>query len=317
MIAQPITQLRAEELLQLDGPRFLSQAYLTLLGRPVDPEGFRHYEALARSDNGKLQVLADLSASTEGRALGVEVIGLGSRLAAHRSQVLPADWTVDDLLLLQELAFVESAHMALVGVSPDETATKHYLSCLRSGQHKIQLLAEMGRTASSSGYRTTLKGLEAALGRLNSGLFPVALSADELLDLNDAAFIDCAYKTLLRRNADPGGFNNYLQRLRSGRSKLGIVRDLLSSPEGRTKNVVLQGLALRLARYNKATNPCFGWLYRAAFGIEAETSVERRLRAIESRLALQTTLNVATTADTHDAVREVDMLLRELGAARR
>lgn len=314
MSRQPNTNRSVEELMALDGPQFLGQAYLTLLGRPVDPEGFRHYEALVRSGNGKLQVLADLSASSEGRAVGAEVIGLSGRLAAHRPHAIPADWSVDDLLRLHELAFVESAYVAMVGSSPDEIATKHYLSRLRSGHHKIQLLSEMRRAGASNGYRPALRGLETALGRLNSGLFPVALDADELLDLNDAAFVDCAYKTLLRRSADPGGFNNYLHRLRSGRSKLGLVRDLLASAEGRAQNVVLPGLPLKLARYAKATNFWFGWLYRAATGIEADTSVERRLRAIESRLTLHLTGDAAPAAENRDAVREVDMLLRELGS---
>ena len=64
-----INQLK--QILALDGPEFLGQAYLLVLGRPVDPEGFRNYEALLRAGRSKLSILAELRASQEGRAFGV------------------------------------------------------------------------------------------------------------------------------------------------------------------------------------------------------------------------------------------------------
>src|SRR5467141_1646192 len=54
--------------LALDGPEFLGQAYLLMLGRPIDPEGFRYYSAKLRSGASKLSILAKLRASQEGKA---------------------------------------------------------------------------------------------------------------------------------------------------------------------------------------------------------------------------------------------------------
>src|ERR1700733_6623121 len=59
---------RIEQVLSLDGAAFLGQAYLLMLGRPVDPDGFRHYDAQLRLGVSKLSILAELRASKEGRA---------------------------------------------------------------------------------------------------------------------------------------------------------------------------------------------------------------------------------------------------------
>jgi Domain of unknown function (DUF4214) len=304
-----------DELLALEGPKFIGQAYLTLMGRAVDPEGFRHYDSQVRAGMSKLQVLSELRASSEGQAFGADVAGLGAKLVAPRPMAVPADWSVDNVLRLHGVTFIELAHVAIVGRSPDEATTGRYLAKLRAGHHKIQLLEEMRQCGIGESHRPTLRGLDAALKRLDGGLFPVALNAEELLELEDGSFIDCAYKTLLRRSPDPGGFDAYLQRLRAGRSKLGIVHDLSMSSEGRTQKVVLPGLALKLGRYARATNPGYGWAYRAVTGVEAETAVERRLRSIESHLLRSVASPATTAADLLVSVEEVEALLSGVSTA--
>src|SRR5438552_15681190 len=68
----------------------------------------------------------------------------------------------------------------------------------------------------------------------------------ELLGTEDAAFVRTAYKVILRREPDPGGFSHYLRRLRSGADKLEILRDLRMSPEGESKGSDLPGLSQSL-----------------------------------------------------------------------
>lgn len=304
-----------DELLALEGPQFIGQAYLTLMGRAVDPEGFRHYDSQVRSGMSKLQVLSELRASSEGQAFGADVAGLGAKLVAPRPMAVPADWSVDDVLRLNGVTFIELAHVAIVGRIPGDATMRSYLAKLRAGHHKIQLLEEMRKCAVGESHRPTLRGLDTALKRLDGGLFPVALTADELLELDDGSFIDCAYKTLLRRSPDPGGFDAYLQRLRAGRSKLGIVRDLSISSEGRAQNVVLPGLALKLGRYASATSPWYGWAYRAVTGAEAETSVERRLRSIESHMLRKEASPASTPTDPGVSVEEIEALLSGMSTA--
>ncbi|WP_206127743.1 glycosyltransferase [Burkholderia sp. Ac-20379] len=74
-------------LLALDGRRFIEQAYHTLLGRPADPEGFRHYSVMLTRSAGKLRVLSDLRQSEEGRRYAAAVYGLDESIERHRRQM--------------------------------------------------------------------------------------------------------------------------------------------------------------------------------------------------------------------------------------
>jgi Domain of unknown function (DUF4214) len=54
---------------------------------------------------------------------------------------------------------------------------------------------------------------------------------NQLLELNDAAFIEGAYQALLSRAADPEGMRYYLERLRAGYDKPGIIAQIAMSAE--------------------------------------------------------------------------------------
>jgi len=55
---------------------------------------------------------------------------------------------------------------------------------------------------------------------------------EELFSLEGAEFVRTAYRHVLRRDADPGGFVAYFKRLQSGTSKRQIFDELSNSPEG-------------------------------------------------------------------------------------
>jgi O-antigen chain-terminating methyltransferase len=65
----------------------------------------------------------------------------------------------------------------------------------------------------------------------------------DFLDAHDEAFIRRAYRGILGREPDVGGFENYLEQLRSGRvAKVEILGRLRYSPEGRNKAVKIRGM---------------------------------------------------------------------------
>ena len=74
-----------------------------------------------------------------------------------------------------------------------------------------------------------------------------ALTLDDLLNTDGAAFVRHAYATLLRRPADVAGVEFYESQLRDGVDKLEVLRSLAVSPEGRARDVRLTGLEARLA----------------------------------------------------------------------
>ncbi|WP_084253343.1 FkbM family methyltransferase [Sphingomonas pituitosa] len=70
----------------------------------------------------------------------------------------------------------------------------------------------------------------------------VARSIEDLFQAGDRQFVDACFKTLLGRPADPAGLGFYLQRLREGRSRARIVRDIAGSPEALAHAAQLPGL---------------------------------------------------------------------------
>ena len=65
----------------------------------------------------------------------------------------------------------------------------------------------------------------------------------EFLQYEDADFIHAAYRGILNRAADSGGFERYLEILRRGASKVEILGRIRYSPEGKSRGTRVQGLA--------------------------------------------------------------------------
>lgn len=74
----------------------------------------------------------------------------------------------------------------------------------------------------------------------------------QLLEYDDHEFVWNAYRALLKREPDETGFKGFLERLLSGqRTKIDVLASIRYSPEGRRKNVSIDGL-LRKALMSKA-----------------------------------------------------------------
>ncbi len=68
---------------------------------------------------------------------------------------------------------------------------------------------------------------------------------NDLLQYHDRAFLDAAYRAILKRPPDEAEFLRDRKRLQSGHfNKIDLLASLRSSPEGRTKGVQLEGLAV-------------------------------------------------------------------------
>jgi len=69
-------------------------------------------------------------------------------------------------------------------------------------------------------------------------------------------FVENAYRTILRRDADPAGRSFYLKRLQGGSSKIGILGDLRYSAEGRTLGTAISGLEFQYRLQRLSRRPC-------------------------------------------------------------
>jgi hypothetical protein len=304
----PADQLK--HVLALDGPEFLGQAYLLMLGRPVDPDGFRNYDAQLRSGASKVSILAALRASKEGQAYGSNAPDLLAHLAQARSAVPSPITSLHGLLRINGSAFVDQGFVTIVGRLPDDDIRRRYIAKLNAGADKLQILLDL--VESNVGEKAASTEFEQAIRNMHGGLYPVATNIDELLALDDIAFIDCAYKTLLARPPDPTGVAHYLQLIRAGAAKMRIVSNLCFSAEARRKPPSLPGLKRAIFRFWLACNPLTGWWYRPIAQVEGETPVERRIRVVENTLMRMLQERERESSDWDAAADDVADLLRTL-----
>lgn len=111
----------------------------------------------------------------------------------------------------------------------------------------------------------------------------------QLLARHDTAFVEAAYRAILKRPPDPSGREHYLQRLRSGEAKLQLLLDLSQSEESRRRGGdALPGLHAASRRLRLARLPIVGRLLRALVGSESSDETQKRLRAMEQQLARAT-----------------------------
>jgi hypothetical protein len=307
---------RLKRVLALDGPEFLGQAYLLMLGRPIDPEGFRNYDAQFRAGTSKLSILAELRGSQEGRSYSGDTPDPLMFLA----QALPVNTSpaasLQDMVRMNGSEFVAQGFVSITGRLPEEDAGRHYVTRLNGGADKLEVLLEIIEANRGSPGTPGLRTLEEAIRSMRGGLYPVAMNIGELLALDDFAFIDCAYKTLLRRAPDAVGFANNLRLIRSGTAKMRVVSQMCFSTEGRTRSFSLPGLKRAILQYWLAVSWLTGWWYRPIARVEGETPLERRLRVVENTLVRMVQERERESCDLDAASEDVARMLKTLANRR-
>jgi len=112
-------------------------------------------------------------------------------------------------------------------------------------------------------------------------------TVDDFLVFNDRAFIDAAYRGLVKRQPDTAGAEPYLLRLRRGASKLEILGRIRYSPEGRRAGVPVKGLSLRAAYAIAGSIPLLGYVLRWAMALVRLPRLVEHHRALEYRALAQ------------------------------
>ncbi len=309
-VTPPTPPKTLDGLLAVEEASFLSTAYLWILGRPVDPSGFRDYDARLRSGAPRLQIVAELHASPEGRAHGADLPGLAEAMSRFRLPEPQSQRPLSAraLFRLPDAPFVDAAWLAVRGALPTRDQRQRAVARLSAGLPKITYIAEIApstqRPASDD-----IEGLADVIATSRSGLTPIALDIEDLLSFEDEAFVDCAYKTLMRRRPDAVGLAHYTGLLRTGRSKLDVLVRLGRSPEARAVRPEIPGLRSALRRYIAGRLPFIGPVLRHLWPSDGESSHERRLRSLENRIVRMQTDLARQRLDAELAMEEVDRLL--------
>lgn len=305
----PLAGRSVEALLSLDDAAFISTAYQWLLSRPVDPGGFRDYDARLRAGTPRLHVLAELRTSPEGQAQGVDFPGLAEALASQRPAAQPAQpGSLSELFRLQGLAFVDAAAQAVMGVPPREKERRRAAARLAAGTPRMVLVAEWLQARVHAPQREAA-GLEAVHAALARGLCPVAVDANDLLAMTDEAFVDCAYKTLLGRSPDAAGLAHYTALVRAGHSPLAVVWRLRRSPEARRVRAHVPGLDAILRLYILGRVPLLGSVVRLVWSVDGESRSERHRRSLANRLDRVLQEQALLRLEAEQAREELDALL--------
>jgi hypothetical protein len=217
------------------------------------------------------------------------------------------------LLHLDDEAFLRQVYLRLLGRAADAPGLQGYLEQLQQGASRHDIYQELATSEEGQRYEARRRALRRNLTVVPQAApmapSPVALaqpqwlpvlveswdeptvqvaSVQELLDLEGVAFIKAAYIALLGREVDEEGGTNYARKLRSGWSKMSIVKGLASSDEARQFGAQLPGLHSALQRYAKAQRRSWGgWYYRSVLGVESDLPLERSLRATHLALHRQ------------------------------
>ncbi len=87
--SEAIKMTNVNDLLDLHGESFLTQAYRIILGRNPDPSGLANYMAKLKSGTSKLDLLSQLVASQEAKKVGSKFPGLHEITQRHKYSKLP------------------------------------------------------------------------------------------------------------------------------------------------------------------------------------------------------------------------------------
>jgi FkbM family methyltransferase len=109
-------------------------------------------------------------------------------------------------------------------------------------------------------------------------------SLQALLALHGDEFVNAAYWTLLGRAPDPEGRSYYLNRLREGYSKVGLLGQLRRSGEGKAIVVPMQDFDLAIKKHDRANLPVIG----AVLPGESDRPKDRTLRAVRGEFSART-----------------------------
>lgn len=273
---------RIERLLDADPASFLREAYLVLLGRSLDTAGERFYSARLGSGTERLEILRELAGSDEGRQHLAANADLAAALAAKLGVKTARADSVAALMALSHREFVEQVFPSVLGTPGDPQSLALIDAQLRGGTPRADIIARLADARRPSKAAPDLAGLEALLTRWRDPEQPLVRDLQELMALQDEAFIGAAYRALFGRSPDPAGLHHYMGLLAEGHSRHRVIAELASSSEARARPQSLPGVERVRSTRRWVRLPLLGPLVAWLTGIESESDSARRRRMLEA-----------------------------------
>lgn len=111
-------------------------------------------------------------------------------------------------------------------------------------------------------------------------------SLSELTSHHDEKFVQNAYIAILNRAPDKEGFKYYLSRIRSGVSKIELLVQLRTSPEGVAVNSQIQDLDNEVQKYNAKNKSFFGKLSKFINENKVNNETAKTVRSIDNKFSV-------------------------------
>lgn len=124
--------------------------------------------------------------------------------------------------------------------------------------------------------------------------------ARDLLKYHDRDFVRNAYRAILKRQPDAAGFKQFIEGLRAGQlNKIDVLAQLQRSPEGKAKNVQVNGLQHPARIRSLYRLPVIGYLTQLIASLLRLPALLRSQQQIESYLIAQQQLIADHFNDAH------------------
>lgn len=122
---------------------------------------------------------------------------------------------------------------------------------------------------------------------------------EDFLHFHDRAFVRNAYRGILQREPDDAGFKQYADALRSGRlNKVDILARLRFSPEGRERNVTINGLNRKSQLRKLYRVPVLGYMLELTAALFRLPVLRADYRRLEAHVAGQDERLAAHVSET-------------------
>jgi uncharacterized delta-60 repeat protein len=211
-----VTRFTADPPISDPDQRFLSQVYLDLLQRPLDPAGLAGWSSAMIGGAARTEVIAEIEASQEYRTLEVQYL-YGLLLERPVEPAGLAGW----IGFLNHGGTIEQVEAQILG------SNEYFLRAASTNAGYLQRLYAdvLHRPIDSAGAQFWSQALA-------SGMTRSQVAAD-VLGSPEASMdeVQALYLTLLRRAADPTGLATFTMDLQQGMSAEAVIATIVGSDE--------------------------------------------------------------------------------------
>jgi hypothetical protein len=164
----------------------------------------------------------------------------------------------------------------------------------------------------------SVRRYEVPVSHLKLGVDKSRYSMRYLLTFFDEDLLKVLYRTLLKRDPDVSGFNNYLAALRHRKySRVELIARLRYSSEGKRQGVHVSGLNLAFFLGRCYRLPVLGWLLSFCRNILSLESLHRTIEGLNCELTIsRANTEKLLAAQSDHYYTELKILASEIGTLR-